>query len=71
MAKRDFQAQLLLDIDVSTAKAQSFLERLVKSMDTAVQTAMSKVSTATKNIEANTARLSEASECELFQLSDV
>ena len=71
LAKRDFQAQLLQDIDVSTAKAQSFLERLVKNMDKAVQTAMSKVSTTTKDIEVKTARLSEASECELFQVSNL
>ena len=59
LAKQDFQSQLLQDLDISTAKAQSFLERLVKSMDTAVQLAMGKVTSATKDIEANTARLSQ------------
>ena len=61
VAQQDFQDQLLQDLDSSTAKAQSFLERLVRSMDTAVQTAVSKVTTVTKDIEASTARLSEVS----------
>jgi hypothetical protein len=61
LAKQDFQSQLLQDLDISTAKAQSFLERLVKSMETALQSAMGKVTSATRDIEADTARLSQVS----------
>lgn len=59
LAKKTFQEQLTQDLDASTAKAQSFLERLVKSMDTAVQIAMGKLVSMTTEIETNTARLSE------------
>ena len=59
LAKKTFQEQLMQDLDASTAKTQSFLERLVRSMDVAVQTAMSKLVSTTTEIEADTARLSE------------
>lgn len=59
LAKQGFQDQLVHDLEASTAKTQTLLERLVKSMDTAVQSAMSKMVSATKDIESGTARLSQ------------
>ncbi len=59
LAKKTFQEQLTQDLDASTAKAQSFIERLVRSMDSAVQIAMGKLASVTTEIEADTARLSE------------
>lgn len=61
LAKKTFQEQLMQDLDASTEKAQSFLQRLVVSMDTAVQTAMSKVISATREVESETAHLSQVS----------
>lgn len=60
-ARRTFQEQLMQDLDVSTEKAQSFLQRLVASMDAAVQTAMSKVLSATRKVETESAHLSQVS----------
>ena len=59
LAKNTFQEQLMQDLDASTAKSQSFIERLVRSMDSAVQTAMSNLASVTREVEADTARLSE------------
>ena len=59
LAKTTFQEQLIQDLVASTAKSQSFVERLVRSMDAAVQTAMSNLASVTREVEADTARLSE------------
>ncbi len=59
LAKQTFQEQLMQDLDASTAKTQSFLERLMKSMDAAVQSAISHMDSATKEIELNTAGVSQ------------
>lgn len=59
--RRTFQEQLIQDLDVSTERAQSLLQRLVASMDSAVQIAMSKVLSATKKVESETAHLSQVS----------
>jgi len=64
LAKKRFQDELMQDLDASTEKAQSFLQRLVASMDTAVQTAMSKVISATREVESETAHLSQVSTLE-------
>jgi len=61
LAKKTFQEQLIQDLGASTEKAQSVLHRLVASMDTAVQTAMSKVISATREVEYETAHLSQVS----------
>ena len=59
LAKKTFQEQLTQDLDISTAKAQSFLERLVNSMDAAVHTAMNRLASLTTDMETDTARVSE------------
>lgn len=69
LAKKTFQSQLLQDLDASTEKAQSFLDRLVKSMDAAVQTAMSKVISTTREVESETASLSQACQRSILILS--
>ena len=68
LAKKMFQEQLTQDLDASTAKAQSFIERLVRGMDAAVQIAMSKLASVTIEIEADTARLSEVCVFDATQL---
>ena len=68
VAKKTFQEQLMQDLDASTAKAQSFIERLVRSMDAAVHIAMSKLASVTTEIEADTARLSEVGNFDVTQL---
>lgn len=59
LAQKKFQQQLLHDLEASTDKAQSFLERLVNSMDAALQKAIGKVVSATKDLESVTANLSK------------
>lgn len=61
LAKRNFQEQLMQDLDVSTEKAQSYIARMVASMDAAVQTAMSNLVSATRKVESETAHLSQVS----------
>lgn len=57
LAQKEFQQQLLHDLEASTHKAQSFLERLVSSIDAALQTAIGTVVSATKELESVTAIL--------------
>jgi len=59
LAKQTFQDQLMQDLDASTAKTQSFVERLVKGMEAAVHSAMSRMVSATQEIESNTASMSQ------------
>ena len=68
LAKNTFQEQLMQDLDASTAKSQSFIERLVRSMDAAVQTTMSNLASVTREVETDTARLSQV--C-VFDVSQV
>ena len=63
MARKTFQDELLHDLEASTTRAQTFLAMLVNSMDTAVQSAMSRVTSATKEVESETAHLREVSTC--------
>ncbi len=49
------------DLDAATEEAQSFLQKLVASMDAAVQTAISKVISATREVESETAHLIQVS----------
>lgn len=62
------------DLDAATEQAQSFLQRLVASMDAAVQTAISKVISATREVESETAHLIQVStwenECVLDLAAD-
>lgn len=59
LAKRDFQDRLLHDINSSTQNAQSFLERVVRGMDAAVQGAMGRILSAVTEIESRTAGLAQ------------
>ena len=61
LAKKTFQDQLFQDLNASTMQAQTYLERLVNSMNTAVQTTMTKLTSATKEIQSETANLKNAS----------
>ena len=59
LAKQAFQKQLMQDLETSTARTQTFLERLIESMDSSVQSAISKVMSAMKDIESTTAEASD------------
>lgn len=59
LAKQMFQKQLMQDLEAASTKTQTFFERLLTSMDTAVSTTMSKMSSRVKDIELDTESLSE------------
>lgn len=62
LAKQMFQDQLMHDIEVSSTKTESFFEKLVKGMDTAVQSTLSKMASTVRAMDSNAANLSEVSE---------
>lgn len=74
LARKNFRDELMQDLDAATEQAQSFLQRLVASMDAAVQTAISKVISATREVESETAHLIQVStwenECVLDLAAD-
>ena len=70
LARTTFQEQLLQDLNISTGKAQSFLEKLVRSMEIAVQGAISKIASATTSIEIDTARLTDVSANDLTYIQE-
>lgn len=55
LAKLRFQEQLMRDIEASSSKVQSFFEQLVKSLDSAIQTTVSKVTLAARSAESDVA----------------
>ena len=59
LAKQIFQDQLMHDIEVSSTNAQSFFEKLVKGMDGAVQSMLSKFGSTMRAMESDAAKLSE------------
>ncbi|KAF6230869.1 hypothetical protein HO173_010985 [Letharia columbiana] len=59
LAKQMFQDQLMHDIEVSSTKTESFFEKLVKGMDTAVQSTLSKMASTVRAMDLNAASLSE------------
>jgi len=61
LARKTFRDELMQDLDAATEQAQSFLQRLVASIDAAVQTAISKVISATREVESETAHLIQVS----------
>ena len=56
-----FQKQLLQDLEASGAKAQSLLQKLMKSMDAAARTLLNQLSMATKEAETAMAELTKVS----------
>lgn len=62
LAKQMFQDQLVYDLEASSAKTQSFFEKLVKGVDTAVQSTLTKMGLTVRAIESDAASLSEVSQ---------
>ena len=58
-AKKAFQDQVSKDLETSHDQTLSFLERLLKGMDTAVQGAIGKVVAATTDLESETASMAD------------
>lgn len=61
LAKQMFQDQLMHDLEVSSTKTQSFFEKLVQGMDTAVQSTISKICLTVRAMESDAGNLSEVS----------
>ena len=59
-----FQNQLAHDLDVSSTKTQSFFEKLIQGMDTAVQATIRKMGLTVRAMESDAANLSEVSQSE-------
>lgn len=65
LARQMFEDQLKHDLEaleVSFTEKQSFLEKLVKSIDTAVQSSLSSIGLTVRAIESDAASLSEVSQ---------
>ena len=65
-----FQKQLEKDIDMSNKKAQSYLTTFMKNVDSAVQTMLSKITSATKEVETSVVGLSQVCRREFVQAFD-
>lgn len=59
LAMQMFQNQLAHDLDVSSTKTQSFFEKLIQGMDTAVQATIRKMGLTVRAMESDAANLSE------------
>ena len=64
LAKQMFQDQLIQDLEVSSTKVQSFFDKLVKGMDTAIQATLSKVGLTLRAMDSDAASLSQVSQFE-------
>ena len=62
LAKQMFQDQLLQDLEVSSTKAQSFFEKLIRDADSLVRSTLSKMASTVKSMEADAANLSRVSQ---------
>ena len=62
LAKQMFQDQLNRDLEISSKDTQSFFERLVKDVDTAVQSTLSKIGSKVRAMDSDAATLSEVSQ---------
>ena len=62
LAKQMFQDQLNRDLEASSTKMQSFFEKLVKDIDTAVQSTLSKLGSKVRAMDSDAATLSEVSQ---------
>ena len=61
VALRKFQEQLLQDLNASGMEAQSYFQKMVKSMETAVQNLLGRLSKASKEAEIAVMGLSKVS----------
>ncbi|MCJ1273303.1 hypothetical protein MMC21_001093 [Puttea exsequens] len=59
VARQAFQEQLDRDLEISTAKTQTLLERLISNMDSALQSATNKFAAAIHQLDSDTAKISE------------
>jgi len=56
-----FQTQLLHDLEMSNAAAQTYFQKLIETLDGAVQTVVAKIVNAAKTVEADVQSLSQVS----------
>ena len=61
LAVQMFKRQLMHDLETSSSRTQSYFEKLVKGMDSAVQSTISKMSSVIRAAEADAANMSEVS----------
>ena len=61
LAVQMFKRQLMHDLETSSSKTQSYFEKLVKGMDSAVQSTVSKMSSVIRAAETDAANMSEVS----------
>ena len=61
LAVQMFKSQLMHDLEISSSKTQSYFEKLVKGMDSAVQSTISKMSSVIRAAETDAANMSEVS----------
>ena len=62
LAMQMFQDQVTHEVEASSTKTQSFFEKLVKGMDAAVQSMLSKIGSTMSAIESDAASLNEVSQ---------
>ena len=62
LAMQIFQDQVTYEVEASSTKTQSFFEKLVKGMDAAVQSMLSKIGSAMSAVESDAASLNEVSQ---------
>ena len=61
LAVQMFKRQLMHDLEISSSTTQSYFEKLVKGMDSAVQSTISKMSSVIRAAETDAANMSEVS----------
>lgn len=66
VAVEAFQTQLLRDLKISNAAAQTYFQKLMETLDGAVQTVIGKITTAAKIVEADVQDLSHVSAAHVF-----
>jgi len=68
-ARQSFKEQLLRDLEESSTKAQTWLDKVIRGMDSALQATLSKVSSAAKGAEYDVTSLGKVSRLELSYYS--
>ena len=61
LAVQMFKKQLMQDLEISSSKTQSYLEKLLKGMDSAVQSTINKMSSVIRAAETDATNMSEVS----------
>ena len=67
LAKRTIQDQILQEIESTSVKSRSTLERLLKSVDAMVQSTMNRLASRTKDADSSITTLTEACDMEIFK----